>query len=508
MEHDYFGDKKFRVQVANPPYSANWSADMKFMEDARFNEYGKLAPKSKADFAFVQHMVYHMDEDGRAVVLLPHGVLFRGAAEEVIRKHLIQKLNMLDAVIGLPANLFFGTGIPVCVLVLKRERNGNADNILFIDASKDFEAGKNQNILRQSDIDKIVDAYQRREDIDKYAHVATMQEIEENGFNLNIPRYVDTFEPEEEIDLNEVAAEIRKLQSEIKDIDAELKPYFDELGWISRLTWRANNHGKCISSNGLEKRPKLRFPGFDEPWKDVRLSDVTSFRRQRTKSPKNVYVSTENLLQNFEGIVAYLDKDEVEGIAFMPGDTLLANIRPYLKKAWLASFEGICSADVLAFSPEKIRASFLYDIIARDCFIEYVMGGVKGSKMPRGDKAHILEYEFAIPKKSEQEKISTFLASIDHRIKKQREMIDVLKKYKRGAVRCLLSAKSCPLRNARWTTAKMGELGSFVKGAPLSKADISEDGTPFILYGELYTTYNEVVTSVKRRTQAQVDETF
>ena len=230
LEHDYFGDKKFRVQVANPPYSAHWSADMRFMEDPRFNEYGKLAPKSKADFAFVQHMVYHMDEDGRAVVLLPHGVLFRGAAEEVIRKHLIQKLNVLDAVIGLPANLFFGTGIPVCVLVLKRERNGNADNILFIDASKDFEAGKNQNILRQSDIDKIVDAYQRREDIDKYAHVATMQEIEENGFNLNIPRYVDTFEPEEEIDLNEVAAEIRKLQSEIKDIDAELKPYFDELG--------------------------------------------------------------------------------------------------------------------------------------------------------------------------------------------------------------------------------------------------------------------------------------
>ncbi len=230
LEHDYFGDMKFRVQVANPPYSAKWSGDLSFMEDPRFNEYGKLAPKSKADFAFVQHMVHHMDEDGRAVVLLPHGVLFRGAAEEVIRKHLIQKLNVLDAVIGLPANLFFGTGIPVCVLVLKRERNGNSDNILFIDASNDFEAGKNQNILRECDIDKIVETYERREDVDKYAHVATMQEIEENGFNLNIPRYVDTFEPEEEIDLNEVAAEIRKLQSEIKDIDAELKPFFDELG--------------------------------------------------------------------------------------------------------------------------------------------------------------------------------------------------------------------------------------------------------------------------------------
>ena len=262
------------------------------------------------------------------------------------------------------------------------------------------------------------------------------------------------------------------------------------------------------SSNGLEKYPKLRFPGFGEPWKTVRLSDVTSFRRQRAKSPKNAYVSTENLLQNFEGIVAYLDKDEVEGIAFMPGDTLLANIRPYLKKAWLASFEGICSADVLAFSPEKITASFLYDIIARDCFIEYVMGGVKGSKMPRGDKAHILEYEFAIPEKSEQEKISAFIASIDHRIKKQREMIDVLKKYKRGAIKKLLSPKSCPLKNAKWTTAKLDEIGSFIKGAPLSKADISDDGTPFILYGELYTTYNEVVTNVKRRTQAQVDELF
>ena len=230
LENDYFGDIKFRVQVANPPYSANWSADNKFLEDDRFSQYGKLAPKSKADFAFVQHMVHHMDEDGRAVVLLPHGVLFRGGSEETIRKYLIENLNVLDAVIGLPANLFFGTGIPVCVLVLKKDRGANAGNILFIDASKGFEAGKNQNILRECDIDAIIDAYVKRVDVDKYAHVATMAEIAENGFNLNIPRYVDTFEPEEEIDLNAVAAEIRKLRAEIKGIDAELKPFFDELG--------------------------------------------------------------------------------------------------------------------------------------------------------------------------------------------------------------------------------------------------------------------------------------
>lgn len=233
LEHDYFDtakETKYRVQVANPPYSANWSADNKFMEDDRFNQYGKLAPKSKADFAFVQHMVYHMDEDGRAVVLLPHGVLFRGGAEETIRKYLIEKLNVLDAVIGLPANLFFGTGIPVCVLVLKKERNGNSDNILFIDASKEFESGKNQNVLREQDIDKIVDAYVNRVDVDKFAHVATMDEIAENGFNLNIPRYVDTFEKEPEIDLAAVASEIRGLQKDIKEINAQLKPYFEELG--------------------------------------------------------------------------------------------------------------------------------------------------------------------------------------------------------------------------------------------------------------------------------------
>ena len=230
LENDMFGDRKFRVQVANPPYSAHWSSAQSFMEDERFNAYGKLAPKSKADFAFVQHMVWHMDDDGRAVVLLPHGVLFRGDAECVIRRHLIEKMNVLDAVIGLPANLFFGTGIPVCVLVLKRDRGANADNILFIDASKEFESGKNQNILRDQDIDKIVEAYEKREDVDKFAHVATMDEIAENGFNLNIPRYVDTFEPEPEIDLNAVAQEIRSVQAEIKDIDAKLKPYFKELG--------------------------------------------------------------------------------------------------------------------------------------------------------------------------------------------------------------------------------------------------------------------------------------
>lgn len=160
LKDDKYGDIKMTVQVCNPPYSLKWSADKQFEDDPRYSGAGKLAPKGQADLAFVEHMIYHMDEDdGRVAVLLPHGVLFRGGAEETIRKYIIKDLNRLDAVIGLPANLFHGTGIPVCVLVLKCKRNGNAGNILFIDASKEFKAGKNQNVLEQKHIDKIVEAY-------------------------------------------------------------------------------------------------------------------------------------------------------------------------------------------------------------------------------------------------------------------------------------------------------------------------------------------------------------
>ena len=172
-----------------------------------------------------------MDEaDGRVAVLLPHGVLFRGGAEEDIRKYLIKDLNRLDAIIGLPANLFHGTSIPVCILVLKSKRNGNSDNILFIDASKDFIKGKNQNELSDEHIEKIVNAYKDRKDIDKFAHVASMQEIIDNGYNLNIPRYVDTAEKEEELDIDEIINSIQSTDGEIAKVSEDLKKSFDELG--------------------------------------------------------------------------------------------------------------------------------------------------------------------------------------------------------------------------------------------------------------------------------------
>jgi type I restriction enzyme M protein len=230
IENDHFGEQRFTVQVANPPYSAKYSGDKKFEIDERFSAYGKLPPKSKADWAFVQHMIHHMDDNGRIAVLLPHGVLFRGGAEGIIRRYVIEHLNYLDAVIGLAPNLFFGTSIPVCVLVLRKDRGKNKENIMFIDASKDFESGKNQNRLRDEDIEKIVDAYQERKDIDKFAHVASMEEIEENDYNLNIPRYVDTFEEEEPVDLEAQFKGLEELKVKEKEIDAKLQGFFDELG--------------------------------------------------------------------------------------------------------------------------------------------------------------------------------------------------------------------------------------------------------------------------------------
>jgi len=232
LEHpQHLNDMPFEAIVANPPFSANWSANPLFLNDDRFSQYGKLAPSSKADFVFVQHMIYHLAENGTMAIVLPHGVLFRGAAELHIRKYLIEQKNYLDAVIGLPANIFYGTGIPTCILVFKKCKE-DPDHILFIDASKEFEKVKNQNMLREEHIDKIVKTYRNRTTIEKYSHLATLKEVAENDYNLNIPRYVDTFEAEEEIDIQSVMQEIKSLEAKRAGLDKEIDVYFKELGLV------------------------------------------------------------------------------------------------------------------------------------------------------------------------------------------------------------------------------------------------------------------------------------
>ena len=216
----------FDAVVMNPPYSAKWSSDDTFMDDSRFNKYGRLAPKSKADFAFLLHGFYHLKETGTMAIVLPHGVLFRRAAEETIRKKLLED-GSIYAVIGMPANLFFGTSIPTTVIILKKDRPSR--DVFFIDASKEFVKEKNQNKLTQENIDKIVDAYIHRKDIEKYAHLASFEEIIENDYNLNIPRYVDTFEEEEVIPLNEIGKDLINIDKELEEANNELKEMMSEL---------------------------------------------------------------------------------------------------------------------------------------------------------------------------------------------------------------------------------------------------------------------------------------
>lgn len=222
--------RSFDAVVANPPYSAHWDNNESKLKDPRFKDYGKLAPKTKADYAFILHSLYHLNEEGTMAIVLPHGVLFRGAAEGTIRENLIEHPsgNRIYAVIGLPANLFYGVSIPTVIIVFKKKRS--TKDILFIDASKEFEKGKNQNRLTDENIDKIFETYHNRVDVEKYAHVASIEEIRENEYNLNIPRYVDTFEEEEPIDLDEVNKQLAQDNQEITELEAKIAEQLKILG--------------------------------------------------------------------------------------------------------------------------------------------------------------------------------------------------------------------------------------------------------------------------------------
>ena len=218
----------FEAIVANPPFSAQWSASPLFSSDERFSQYGRLAPGSRADFAFVQHMIYQLAENGTMAIVLPHGALFRGGAEQHIRKYLIQNCNYLDAVIGLPANVFYGTSIPTCILVFKKCRE-NPDDVLFVDASNDYEKVKTQNILRDEHIKKIINTYRNRTETPKYSRRVDMAFIAAQDYNLNIPRYVDTFEAEQSIDIEAIAKEIKTLDESIKATNKTIAEFCREL---------------------------------------------------------------------------------------------------------------------------------------------------------------------------------------------------------------------------------------------------------------------------------------
>lgn len=285
----------FDVQVENPPYSAqNTASDEAYLDDPRYRAAGCLAPSTKADLAFVESIVYHMADDGRAAILLPHGALFRGGTELEIRKYLIERLNVVDAIIGLPANMFHGTGIPVCVLLLKKNRNGHSGNILFVDAAGCFvKEGKN-NTLRACDIKRIVDCVRNRADIPCFSRKVALSEIQENGYNLNIPRYVEAPDTAEPWDVYSL------IEGGLPDAEvAALRPYFDAFPGLKEELFEHRGHAYGLRGDARHivwdnEAVKSYVNGYD----GIVSSLKTSATRALIDGMDSVTEDTEDVLAN------------------------------------------------------------------------------------------------------------------------------------------------------------------------------------------------------------------
>jgi len=286
----------FEAIVANPPFSAKWSANPLFMSDDRFSQYGKLAPKSKADFAFVQHMIHHLAENGAMAVVLPHGVLYRGSSELQIRKYLIKERNYLDAVIGLPDNLFYGTTYATSILVFKKCRE-NPDNIIFIDASNNFGKVKKQNILREDDINRMIRVYRNRIEENNYSRLITLSEIEKNDFNLNIPRYIENFQKDELVDLDFVCRFLLDIDKQSNIVEKRLNELCSELkipapsgNNIELLKLYQKGVMQSIFNGTVRFRDNkgMTFP----KWEVYKFEDVYSFKNNNSYTRENLnYVS-------------------------------------------------------------------------------------------------------------------------------------------------------------------------------------------------------------------------
>lgn len=434
LEHPQHIDLQFEAIVANPPFSAQWSANPLFTSDDRFSQYGKLAPSSKADFAFVQHMIYHLADNGIMAIVLPHGALFRGGSEQQIRKYLIENKNFLDAVIGLPANIFYGTGIPTCILVFKKCREYPED-VLFIDASQYYENIKTQNVLRTKDIEKIVDTYRNRIEEKKFSRKATLKEISDNDYNLNIPRYVDTSEIEYSIDLNRTCSFLKKINELSIDLDIKLIELCKELKIPAPL---GNNIFllKQYKKGVLQKifSQEIRF-------KDINGKD---FQKWEMKTMKDVFVrKTEKNIDNFftnvltnsatRGIIKqedYFEKEianqnnllgyyivDIDDFVYNPRISQSAPVGPLKRNQ---SSKGIMSPLYTVLRCREGNFDFFEFYFESTFWHKYMKGianyGVRHDRMNITNEG-LEKLPLPFPSLEEQSKIAQFLTCVENKIK-------------------------------------------------------------------------------------------
>jgi type I restriction enzyme M protein len=446
LENPQHKDFTFEAIVANPPFSANWSANPLHLTDDRFSQYGKLAPSSKADFAFVQHMIYHLAENGTMAIVLPHGALFRGGAEQHIRQFLIENKNYLDAVIGLPANIFYGTSIPTCIMVYKKCKE-TPEDVLFIDASQHFEKAKTQSVLREEHIDKIVNTYRNRIEEDKYSRKATLKLIADNNYNLNIPRYVDTFVAEGIIDIDETCDLLEKINDLSIRNDKKISSICIELNIPQP---KGNNIFllKQYKKSVMQKifSQELRFKddnGNDYPdWVEKKLGEVLV--KNSTKNKNQEF----KLVQSVSNKRGFVNQDEYFE------DRIIASkdLSNYyvIQKGFFAYNPSRIDVGSLAYkfdnntsviSPlyisfraveDSLVDTFLLEWFATQQFIRQMNSSFEGSVRNTLSYESLRKIDITFPCIEEQTKIANFLSVIDDKINAVEVQIEKMEVWKKG----------------------------------------------------------------------------
>jgi len=445
LEHPQHKDMKFEAIVANPPFSAAWSADPLFLEDERFRKYGVLAPKKPADYAFLLHMIHQLDDNGILAVVMPHGALNRGRVEQKIRKTLISDQNYLDAVIGLPANIFFGTESPACIMVFKKCRK-DSDSVIFIDASQNFDNNGTKNKLRASDIEDIILAYTERKSIDKFSRAVQIDEIAVNSYNLNIPKYINRLEDKRVFDLVNITKNIRNINHQLNSLHNKMELFYDELG-VNDID---DVDGHKIFSG------ELRFKDSDgrafPAWDYKKLHQLTTKVKE-----KNVAVRYRNVLTNSakRGIISqrdYFDKDianqnNLSGYYIVMTDDFVYNPR-ISSSAPVGPIKrnhqgiGVMSPlySVFRFN-EECDLSFYEKYFSTNLWYQYLRGVANYGA--RHDRMSISQEDFQnmvlpFPSIQEQRKIAEFLDLFDHEVLLEEARVSELKNYSNGILYSML----------------------------------------------------------------------
>lgn len=444
----------FDIQVENPPYSGRYEQSLNLLDDPRFSSCGVLTPQGRADLMFLQSMVFHLAEDGRIAVLLPIGALFRGKfkengnsdAEYVIRKHLVDNLNVIDAIIGLPPKMFHGAKLPVCVMVLKKKRNGNADNILFIDASKYFSIEGQMNVITDEDTDRIINAYIQRKNIDKFSYVASLDEIRKNKYDCNIPLYVDSSEKEPEVDVKQQSKSLQEYDARLAVIEKKLHEYFVELGCEDVLN--PNVIGNVLLG-------KLRFKPNDgikySDWEATMLSDVLTERGQKSTGTEEVYsVSlTKGLVNQIEHLGrSYASEDTSKYKLACPGDVIYTK-SPTGDFKWGIVKQSAIDKNVIisplygVFIPQNpnlgfiIEAYFSSSVRAHNYLITQIRKGAKNTINVSNDE--FLAKAIYLPTdEREQKKIADFIRLLNEEIELESKKVEVYKSIRSGVLQHLL----------------------------------------------------------------------